>query len=303
MVTKTVKTLKSDKGVRVDKYLSDTLSLSRSFVQELITTGLITLEGKSITKNHILKGEETLQVTIPEPKGPDLTAKDLPLDIVFEDDHLLVINKPQGMVVHPAPGNYEDTLVNALMHHCEGSLSTVNDETRPGIVHRLDKDTSGLMVVAKTDQAHHSLAAQIVDRSFVREYQALVLGNIKEDQGEIDKPLGRHPVNRKKISTSTRRARKAKTLFWVIERFGEYTHLRLRLVTGRTHQIRVHLSSEGHPIVGDITYGDRKNMFSLSGQSLFAAHIEFIHPVTGERMEFSIKPPESFSQVLEKLRG
>ena len=289
---------------RLDVFLSDSMEeITRSRVQKLISDGFVKINGNiSIKANIRLRGDEQIEVEIPEASPTEIKAEKIPLDIVYEDNHMLVVNKPQGMVVHPAAGNYEGTLVNALMAYCGDSLSGINGEIRPGILHRIDKDTSGLLLIAKNDRAHLGLSLQIKEHSLTREYLALVHGNIKEDSGTIDAPIGRDEKDRKRMTITEKNSRNAVTHYFVSERFGKYTFIRCRLETGRTHQIRVHMSKNGHPIVGDKTYGVKKEEFKLSGQLLHACKVGFIHPVTNEYMEFERDVPEYFKATLEKLR-
>ena len=289
-------------GIRLDKFLSENSSLSRSAVASLIEDGKVTVNGKAAAKSIKLKQGDVVSAEIPEPTELDVTAEDIPLEIVYEDDDLLVVNKPKDMVVHPAPGNYTGTLVNALMFHCDDSLSGINGVIRPGIVHRIDKDTSGLLIVAKNDKAHVSLAEQIQAHSFTREYEAVVVGNFREDSGTIDRPLGRSPHDRKKQAINGLNPRNAVTHYEVIERFTGFYHCRFRLETGRTHQIRVHAASMGHPVAGDTVYGDAKHTHGLQGQCLHARKIGFIHPTSGEYMEFTSELPDYFIQFLEKIK-
>ena len=289
-----------DAGSRIDKYISDNIAeLTRSAVQGLIEKGMVTSGGKAVSKNMKLKGGEEIVVEIPEPEPMDAVPEDIPLDIVYEDDDLLVVNKPKGMVVHPAHGNYTGTLVNALLHHCGDSLSGINGVIRPGIVHRIDKNTSGLLIVAKNDASHLKLAEQIKVHSFTREYEAVACGYFKETEGTVDAPIGRHKTDRKKMCVTAENSRNAVTHYSVIKQYGGYAHVRLRLETGRTHQIRVHLSYIGHPVLGDDVYG--KPYKGLEGQCLHARKIGFIHPSTGEYMEFQSELPEYFTAVLRKL--
>lgn len=292
--------LPEDKGSRIDKYISDNIAeLTRSAVQGLIEKGLVLAEGKAVSKNYKLRGGEEISVEIPEPKPMDAVPEDIPLDIVYEDDDLLVVNKPKGMVVHPAHGNYTGTLVNALLHHCGDSLSGINGVIRPGIVHRIDKNTSGLLIVAKNDASHLKLAEQIKEHSFTREYEAVACGYFKETEGTVDAPIGRHKTDRKKMCVTTENSRNAVTHYSVIKQYGGYAHVRLRLETGRTHQIRVHLSYIGHPVLGDDVYG--KPYKGIEGQCLHARKIGFIHPTTGEYMEFTSELPDYFVSILAKL--
>lgn len=289
-----------DRGARIDKYISDNIAeLTRSAVQGLITGGSVLADGSAVSKNYKLRGGETVTVEIPDPEPMDAQPEDIPLDIVYEDADLLVVNKPKGMVVHPAHGNRTGTLVNALLHHCGDSLSGINGVIRPGIVHRIDKNTSGLLIVAKNDAAHLRLAEQIKEHSFTREYEAVASGYFKETEGKIDAPIGRHKTDRKKMCVTAENSRNAVTHYTVIRQYGGYAHLRLRLETGRTHQIRVHLSYIGHPVLGDDVYG--KPYRGIEGQCLHARKIGFIHPTTGEYMEFCSELPDYFLSVLSKL--
>ena len=292
-----------DGGKRLDAFVGASApSLTRSHAAKLIEQGNVTIAGKALDKKYKVQPGEEVRVVIPPAQEYSVEAQDIPLDIVYEDDWLLVVNKPQGMVVHPAPGNYDGTLVNALMQHCKGSLSGINGVMRPGIVHRIDKDTSGLLLVAKKDEAHTFLSQQLKDRSLSREYAALVNGNIKQDALTLDYPIGRNPSDRKKMCVTTKNARDAVTHVTVQERFGRYTFVTCKLQTGRTHQIRVHMAYIGHSVVGDKTYGIKKEAFKLDGQLLHAQKIEFIHPATKEKMEFSAPLPGYFDKVLERLR-
>ena len=292
-----------NKGERIDKFISDSAdNISRSYAAKLCADGLVLVNGKAADKNLKLKGTETIEVSLPEPETIELKPENIPLDIVYEDNDVIVINKPAGMVVHPAPGNENGTLVNALLYHCGDSLSAINGVIRPGIVHRIDKDTSGLLVAAKNNEAHLKLSEQLKARKAVRKYIALVNGNIKEDSGTINKPIGRSSADRKKMAV-TANGREAVTHYNVLERFGRYTLTECVLETGRTHQIRVHMASIGHSLVGDKTYGIKKEKFNLSGQLLHARTIGFVHPSTGEMMQFSSELPDYFSDVIEKLRA
>ncbi len=292
-----------NKGERIDKFISEnTEDISRSYAARLCADGLVLVNGKAADKNLKLKGTETIEVSVPEPETIELKPENIPLDIVYEDNDVIVINKPAGMVVHPAPGNENGTLVNALLYHCGDSLSAINGVIRPGIVHRIDKDTSGLLVAAKNNEAHLKLSEQLKARKAVRKYIALVNGNIKEDSGTINKPIGRSSADRKKMAV-TANGREAVTHYNVLERFGRYTLTECVLETGRTHQIRVHMAAIGHSLVGDKTYGIKKEKFNLSGQLLHARTIGFVHPSTGEMMQFSSELPDYFTDVIEKLRA
>ena len=287
-------------GSRIDKYISDNIDeLTRSAVQGLIEKGLVLVNGKEVSKNCKLKAGDEISVEIPEPEPMDAVPEDISLDIVYEDDDLLVVNKPKGMVVHPAHGNHTGTLVNALLHHCGESLSGINGVIRPGIVHRIDKNTSGLLIVAKNDASHLKLAEQIKAHSFTREYEAVACGYFKDTEGTVDAPIGRHKIDRKKMCVTTENSRNAVTHYSVIKQYGGYAHVRLRLETGRTHQIRVHLSYIGHPVLGDDVYG--RPFKGIEGQCLHARKIGFIHPATGEYMEFESELPDYFAAILAKL--
>ena len=289
-------------GQRIDRFLSgEDTGLSRSALQGLVAEGHVLCNGKQIAKSLKLKAGDTILLEIPDAKPIEAVPQDIPLDIVYEDDDLLVVNKPKGMVVHPAPGNPDGTLVNALMYHCGDSLSGINGEIRPGIVHRIDKDTSGLLMVAKNDLAHIGLSEQIKEHSFTREYETVVCGGIKED-GTVNAPIGRHKTDRKKMCVTTENSREAVTHYLVRERFPGYTHLRVRLETGRTHQIRVHMAYIGHPVAGDPVYGNGKPAW-LEGQCLHAKKIGFVHPRTGEYMEFDSELPEYFQKFLKSIEG
>ncbi len=289
-------------GERLDKAVSSLYpDLSRNSVQLLISNGEILINGKQANKKTIVSVNDVITVNIPEPKELSVEPENIPLDIVYEDEHLLVVNKPKGMVVHPAAGNYSGTLVNALLYHCGDSLSGINGVIRPGIVHRIDKDTSGLLVVAKTDTAHRGLAEQIKEHSFTRVYNTVVVGNIKDDTGTIDAPIGRHPKDRKKQAVTDKNSKNAVTHFRVIERFNGFTFLEVKLETGRTHQIRVHMSYRGNPVAGDIVYGDTKKTYGLEGQCLNASTIGFIHPITNEYLEFTCELPDYFKDFLRRI--
>lgn len=295
-------TANEDDGKRIDVFLSNKLKKTRSFVQKLLDEGLITVNEKIQKKNYKICENDFVEAKIPLPQKTEILPENIPLNVVFEDEHLLVVDKPKGMVVHPAPGNFSGTLVNALMHHCGDSLSGINGYIRPGIVHRIDKDTSGLLIVAKNDEAHVGLAKQISEHSFTRMYEAIVIGNTKEDKFRIDLPIGRHPTDRKKMAVVFENSRNAITNAEVINRFGKYTHMRFFLETGRTHQIRVHMSHKGHPILGDTVYGSASKQFPhLQGQCLWAKHISFIHPISGKTLTFNSTIPEYFKKVLDEL--
>lgn len=288
-------------GTRLDIFVSVSEGVSRSAAQELISKGDVTVNGKPSTKNYKLREGDRVETTLPPPEPIEALPQDISVDIVYEDEHLLVVNKPQGMVVHPAPGNPDGTLVNALLHHCAGRLSSINGKIRPGIVHRIDKDTAGLLIVAKTDVAHTGLAEQIAVHSFTRRYRTIVVGNIREDTGTIDKPIGRSATDRKKFAVTNVNSKPAVTHYRVIERLAGYTHLELTLETGRTHQIRVHMAYMGHPVIGDPVYGNPKHSLGLRGQCLFAEYISFTHPITGEIMSFGAELPDFFKDVLRRI--
>lgn len=292
-------------GIRIDRFLSEQLpEHSRSYIQKLIKDGQVSIEGKAVKSNYKITGSEEIALLIPDQVIPDILPEDIPLDILYEDQDLIVINKPKGMVVHPATGHYSGTLVNALMYHCKDELSGINGVMRPGIVHRIDRNTTGSLLVCKNDFAHNAIAEQLKVHSITRRYRAIVHGNLKDDQGTVDAPIGRHPIDRKKMAIEPRNGRDAITHYHVLERFGNYTYIECQLETGRTHQIRVHMSSIHHPIVGDDVYGPAKCPFSgLQGQTLHAQVLGFIHPRTGEYMEFSAPLPEYFENLLTKLRS
>ena len=290
-------------GFRIDKAIPQLYSdLSRNAVQNLLEEKKILLNNKVAKKSESVKAGDILVIEIPDPVTLSLEPQNIPLEIPYEDEHLLVVNKPKGMVVHPAAGNYDKTLVNALLYHCGDSLSGINGVIRPGIVHRIDKDTSGLLVVAKNDTAHIGLAEQIKDHSFKREYRTVIVGNIKDDKGTINLPIGRHPTDRKKQTVTDKNSREAITHYEVLERFNGFTYLKVTLETGRTHQIRVHFSHRGTPVAGDAVYGNPKKTYGLNGQCLHAAVLGFIHPVTKEYLEFSADLPEYFSDFLRRIK-
>ena len=292
-------------GERIDKFLAEVMEdYSSSFLQKQFKEGNITVNGKAAKASLKVSEDDEVVVFLPENQEPDIEPENIPLDILYEDDQLLVVNKPKGMVVHPSAGHYSGTLVNALMYHCKDNLSGINGVLRPGIVHRIDMDTTGALVVCKTDIAHQSLAEQLKVHSITRRYRAIVHGNIKENTGTIEGAIGRHPVERKKMAVNVRGGKEAVTHFKVLERYGSYTYIECRLETGRTHQIRVHLSSVGHPLLGDTLYGPKKCPFpSLQGQTLHAMILGFIHPTTKEYMEFTAPLPEYFVKLQRKLKG
>ncbi len=301
-LTLTIKT--ENEGERLDRVLDILLKdYTRSHLKKLIEDGCVTVNGKTVKASYKVRAGEELSLILPDLKEPDILPEEIPLSVVYEDEDMLVVNKPQGMVVHPAPGNYTGTLVNALLAHCGDSLSGINGEKRPGILHRIDKDTSGLLLVAKNDMAHQSLAEQIKEHSLTRAYLALCHGGFKEESGKVRLPIGRHPVDRKKMTVTYRNSKEAVTNYKVLEQIGSYSLVECRLETGRTHQIRVHMSHLGHPIVGDPVYGVKKENFSLNGQLLHAYQVGFLHPRTGEYLEFSSPLPEHFEKVLKRLRN
>ena len=285
---------------RIDSFIAANTDLSRSRAASLIEDGRVLLNGALTNKKAKLKAGDCVVVTIPDAVPLEVVAEEIPLDIIYEDNDLLVVNKPKGMVVHPAAGNYDGTLVNALLSHCKDSLSGINGVMRPGILHRIDKNTSGLLMVAKNDFAHTHLAEQIKEHSFTREYEAVVHGNFKADSGTVKAMIGRHPVKRKQMAVTDKNSKEAVTHYTVIERFGDFTHIRCRLETGRTHQIRVHMAYIGHPIAGDDVYGPKKSVGGLVGQCLHAKKVGFIHPKTNEYMEFESELPDYFQNFLKK---
>ncbi len=290
-------------GERIDAFLASKLhDVTRSWLQKLIEAGNVSVEGREkLAKNYKLRAGDRLTVELPEPETLDVLPENIPLDIVYEDKYLLVVNKPSGMVVHPAVGNHTGTLVNAVMFHCGDQLSSINGVVRPGIVHRIDKDTSGLLVIAKTDAAHRGLAEQFAVHSIKRAYRAVVYNNIKEDDGRVDAPIGRNPKDRLKMAVvSADKGRRAVTNYHVIERSGKFTYVECRLETGRTHQIRVHMAYIGHPLLGDPLYGPRKGMSGVTGQVLHAKELGFVHPITGEYMEFDSELQTEFVKALKK---
>lgn len=290
-------------GERIDRFLSSNLeSLSRSYIQKLLSDGEISVNDRAVKANYrVAKGDE-IKVRIRDPERPEILPEDIPLDILYEDKDILVVNKPKGMVVHPAPGHYSHTLVNAILYHCGDRLSGINGVLRPGIVHRIDMDTTGSLLVCKNDHAHQVLAEELKEHSITRRYHAIVHGNLQEDTGIVNAPIGRHPVDRKKMSTKAINGRHAVTHYKVLERFGDYTYIECELETGRTHQIRVHMACIGHPILGDTVYGPARCPYKLQGQTLHAKILGINHPSTGEYMEFDAPLPEYFSDLLDKMR-
>lgn len=308
---RTVAVSSEERGGRLDSFVSDAAGITRSYAQKLIEDGSVTVNSRPSKKNYKLSEGDIVSVVIPAPEEYGAFPEDIPLDVVYEDDDIIIVNKPVGMVVHPAPGHSSGTLVNALMHHCGSSLSGIGGVARPGIVHRIDRDTTGLICAAKNDSAHLSLASQLADHTMHREYKMIVTGNLREDSGTIDKFIGRHPTDRKKmavLSENAAGARNAVTHWRVLERFCSFTYAEAVLETGRTHQIRVHLASIGHPLMGDTVYGgggtqfERRNQPLINGQMLHATALVLLHPRTGEKMRFETPLPENFTEILEKLR-
>ena len=291
-----------ESGERIDALLARTLpSLSRSQVQKLLEQGMVTLNGRELKKNFRCSAGEGYEVILPEPAELPLIPQNIPLDVVYEDEDLIVVNKARGLVVHPAPGHPDGTLVNALLWHCGNSLSGIGGQRRPGIVHRIDKDTSGLLIVAKNDFTHQGLSAQLADHSLCREYEALVRGNFKQDSGTIDKPIGRHPIDRKRMAVTEKNSKPAVTHWQLLASYRGYSHILCRLETGRTHQIRVHMASIGHPLLGDFTYGAPSPEKGLEGQCLHARRLSFVHPRTGEHILLETELPAYFMDVLARL--
>lgn len=289
-------------GQRIDKYLSDLLEgQSRSYLQKLMKEGRVFIQGKPVKSNYKITAGEVVELEIPDLEEPDICPENIPLDILYEDDDLLVVNKPKGMVVHPSAGHYNGTLVNALMYHCAGKLSGINGVLRPGIVHRIDMDTTGSLVVCKNDFSHISLAEQLKVHSITRKYRAIVHGRLKEEEGTVSAPIGRHPIDRKKMAVNDKNGKEAVTHYRVLERFRQFTYIECQLETGRTHQIRVHMSSLGHPLLGDAVYGPNRCPYKLQGQTLHAQVLGFLHPRTGAYMEFEAPLPEYFEELLRKL--
>ena len=292
-----------EEGDRLDVYLSEQLGdMSRSYIQKIIKDKKVEVNGKVEKAKYLVKEDDKIKIEIPTPKLLEVVPQNIPIDIVYEDNDVLIVNKPQNMVVHPAPGNYENTLVNAILYHCKDKLSSINGVIRPGIVHRIDKDTSGLLMIAKNNNAHNSLAEQLKDHSITREYEFICHGVVKEDKVTVDKPLGRNPKDRLKMAI-VKDGKHAVTHFEVIQRFDNFTHMRARLETGRTHQIRVHALSINHPLLGDPVYGPKNSKFKLDGQTLHAKKIGFIHPTTNEYIEFDSELPDYFKNIIKKLEN
>lgn len=289
-------------GDRIDKFLSEQCEeLSRSFLQRIIKSGGVSVSGKPVKASFKVSEGDFISFDVPDAATPEILPENIPLEILYEDRDVILVNKPKGMVVHPAAGHYTGTLVNALMYHCRDDLSGINGVLRPGIVHRIDMDTTGVLIACKNDFAHNSIAAQLKEHSITRRYQAIVHGVLKEDEGTVDAPLGRHPQERKKMSVNYQNGKPAVTHYRVLKRFSNFTHIECRLETGRTHQIRVHMASIGHPLLGDVLYGPAKCPYKLTGQTLHAGVLGFLHPRTGEYMEFTAPLPEYFHDLLDKL--
>ncbi len=304
MATLTLTTELQDTGTRLDIYLSEASEgFSRSYAAKLIDEGRVTVDGRLVKRSYKLSGDEEIRAEIPKLQPLNVPAEDIPLDIVYEDDDVLVVNKPRGMVVHPAPGHASGTLVNAVLYHCGQHLSGINGVLRPGIVHRIDRDTTGLLMIAKNDAAHQSLAAQLKEHSVTRRYVAIVQGCLPEEEAVIDKAIGRDRKNRLRMAVDEERGKRAVTHYRVLERFSRYTLVECRLETGRTHQIRVHMASAGHPLLGDVLYGAAGVKWAAEGQCLHAKTIGFIHPATGEYLEFDSDLPDEMKKIIEKLRN
>ena len=296
---------KEESGIRIDRYLAEKDSgLSRSFIQKLLKDGQITVGDKAAKSNYKVRENDRIHLEIPDSSEPDIVPEDIPLDILYEDEDVLIVNKPKGMVVHPSAGHYSGTLVNAIMYHCKDSLSGINGQIRPGIVHRIDMDTTGSLIVCKNDESHVNIAEQIKEHTVNRIYVGIVCGNVTEDEGTIEGAIGRHPVDRKKMAVNEKNGKPAITHYKVLERFGNYTYMQFQLETGRTHQIRVHMASIGHPLLGDTLYSSGRSPFKhLQGQTLHAKTIGFVHPKSGEYMEFSAPLPEYFDNLLKLLKS
>lgn len=291
-------------NMRIDRFISERMAdTSRSYIQKLIKDELVTVDSKVVKSNYKVKEGEWVEIVLPGPVSLDIEAENIPLDILYEDSDVLLVNKPKDMVVHPSAGHVTGTLVNALLYHCKDTLSSINGVMRPGIVHRIDKDTTGILIICKNDKAHNCIAEQLKVHSITRRYHALVWNNVTDDTGTVDAPIGRHPVDRKKMAINHKNGKHAVTHYKVLERFGQYTYIQCELETGRTHQIRVHMASIGHPLVGDPVYGPAKQPFKTVGQMLHAKVFGFIHPSTNEYMEFETDLPEYFQLILEKLRN
>lgn len=294
--------VEGESSSRIDAYLAGILEgVSRSYIQKLVKEEKILVNGKTVKSNYKVAAGDEVEVEIPEPEPLAILPEKMDLDIVYEDADVVLINKPKGMVVHPAAGHYEHTLVNGLLYHCQGQLSGINGVMRPGIVHRIDMDTTGILIVCKNDMAHNIISEQLKVHSITRKYQAIVYGRISEEEGTVDAPIGRHPVDRKKMSVNYKNGKEAVTHYRVLKRFSKYTHIECQLETGRTHQIRVHMASIGHPLLGDALYGPSKCPYALCGQTLHAGVLGFIHPRTGAYMEFTAPLPEYFTELLKKL--
>ena len=302
MQTLKINAAEENKGERLDKFIADNSDISRSYAAKLCEDGLVLCGEKQLLKKYKILGTEEITINVPEPEELSIEPENIPLNIVYEDSDVIVVNKPQGLCVHPAQGNESGTLVNGLVYHCGDELSAINGVIRPGIVHRIDKDTSGLLIVAKNNEAHLKLSEQLKERKAMRKYVALVNGNIKEDSGTINKPIGRNPSDRKKMAVDPK-GKNAVTHFKVLKRYDNYTLLELKIDTGRTHQIRVHMSYIGHPVVGDEVYSNGKNEFGVQGQMLHARYLQFKHPITGKELSLEAPIPEYFEDVLEKLKN
>ncbi len=291
-----------DGGIRIDRYLADQCpDLSRTYLQKLLKSQEVSVNKKSVKSNYKVTEGDVIELEIPEAVEPEIVAEEMDLDIIYEDQDIILVNKPKGMVVHPAAGHYSGTLVNGLMAHCRNDLSGINGVMRPGIVHRIDMDTTGVLIVCKNDMAHSSIAEQLKVHSITRKYYAIVHGVLKTEEGTVNAPIGRHPVDRKKMSINEKNGRDAVTHYKVLQHFHQYTYVECQLETGRTHQIRVHMASIGHPLLGDKVYGPAKCPFKLQGQTLHAGVLGFVHPRTGEYMEFTAPLPEYFNELLKKL--
>ena len=290
-----------ESGLRLDSFLAEESELTRSAVQRLIEQGLVLQNGQPVKKNRRTAAGEHYTLLLPDPEPVNIVPQDIPLNVVYEDADVIVVNKPAGMVVHPAPGHPDGTLVNALLHHCGSSLSGINGQLRPGIVHRIDRDTSGLIIAAKNDAAHLALAEQLKDHSLARTYEAVAVGSLRTDSGTVNAPIGRHPTDRKRMSINEKNGREAVTHWTVLQRYPGHTYVQCRLETGRTHQIRVHMASIGHPLLGDTVYGAKKPVPGLAGQCLHARRLTFVHPSTGERITVECPLPDWFQAVLQRL--